>query len=116
MLSRAIGKTGLFGAALVPLLVAVPSNASTDAAWKASVRGGRAACTAAANLLHPTISAPIGFSDRTGYDAMLVRGTYKQRFMKGAKGTMLCLYNRRTHHAEAVEAKDWNVPMNRRSP
>jgi len=107
MLSRAIGKMGLLGAALVPLLVAVPSKASTDAAWKASVRSGRAACAAAANLLRPTISGPVGFSDRTGYDAMLVTGTYRQKFMNGAKGTMLCLYNRRTHRAEAVEAKDW---------
>jgi hypothetical protein len=40
---------------------------------------------------------------------MLVRGTYKQRFMKGARGTMLCLYDRRTRRAEAVEAKGWSA-------
>ena len=62
-----------------------------------------------AHLLRPTVSAAVGFSDRTGYDAMLVRGTYKQKFMKGAKGTMLCLYDRRTHRTEAVEAKGWTA-------
>ena len=92
---------------LAALLVATPATASTEAAWKASARNGRNACIAAANLLRPTVSAPVGFSDRTGYDAMLVRGTYRQKFMKGAKGTILCLYHRRTHRAEAVEAKGW---------
>ena len=98
MLSRTI---------LVAALIAAPATASTEAAWKASARHGREACVAAAHLLRPTISAAVGFSDRTGYDAMLVRGTYPQKFMKGAKGTMLCLYNRRSHHAETVEAKGW---------
>ena len=92
---------------LAALLVATPATASTEAAWKASARNGRHACIAAANLLRPTVSTPVGFSDRTGYDAMLVRGTYRQKFMKGAKGTILCLYHRRTHRAEAVEAKGW---------
>jgi len=38
-----------------------------------------------------------------------VRGTYPQKFMKGAKGTMLCLYDRRTRRAEVAEAKGWTV-------
>ena len=109
MLSRRMARTGSFGAVFIILAVAGPASASTEAAWKASGRSGRAACIAAANLLHPTVSAPVGFSDRTGYDVMLVRGTYRQRFMKGAKGTMLCLYDRRTHRTEAVEAKGWNA-------
>lgn len=92
---------------LATLLIAAPAMASTETAWKASARNGRQACIAASNLAHPAVSAAVGFSDRTGYDAMLVRGTYKQKFMKGARGTMLCLYDRRTHRAEAVEAKGW---------
>jgi len=95
-------------AILVALLVAAPATASTEAAWQASARNGRAACIAAAHLLRPTVSAPVGFSDRTGFDAMLVRGIYPQKFMKGARGTMLCLYDRRTHRTEAVEAKGWS--------
>lgn len=37
-------------------------------------------------------------------DARLVTGTYPQAHMKGAKGTMLCLYNRKTRRAETQEA------------
>ena len=101
----------LVGPAFALLLVAIPmaAHAATAAAWAASARAGRAACVAAADLARPTVSAPISFSDRVGRDAMLVRGTYKQRFMKGARGTMLCLYDRRTRRAEAVEAKDWSA-------
>jgi hypothetical protein len=99
----------LRGTILLAILVAAPATASTEAAWKASARQGRQACIATAHLLRPTVSAAVGFSDRTGYDAMLVRGTYPQKFMKGAKGTMLCLYDRRTHRAEIAEAKGWTV-------
>ena len=98
---------GAAGLVVGVLLFAGPAAASTDAAWAASARAGRAACAAAANFARPTISAPLNFSDQVGRDAMLVRGMYKQRFMKNAWGTMLCLYDRRTHRAEVVEAKGW---------
>ena len=91
------------------LLMAMPAHASTDAAWAASTKAGRAACIASANLARPTVSAPLNFSDQIGRDAMLVRGMYKQRFMKRAWGTMLCLYDRRTHKAEVNEAKGWTA-------
>jgi hypothetical protein len=94
-------------AALLLPALAAPAHASTDAAWAASTKAGRAACIAAANLARPTVSAPLNFSDQVGRDAMLVRGRYKQRFMKNAPGTMLCLYDRRTHRAETVDAKGW---------
>jgi hypothetical protein len=101
--------TGLAGLAIGSLLLAVPmsARASTDAAWAASAKAGRDACAAAANLARPTVSLPLNFSDRVGRDAMIVRGMYKQRFMKNAWGTMLCLYDRRTHRAEAVDTKGW---------
>ena len=102
---------GLAGPAIALLLVAIPmaARSATAAAWAASAKAGRAACAAAAHLARPTVSAPLHFSDQVGRDAMLVRGTYKQRFMKGARGTMLCLYDRRTRRAEAVEAKGWSA-------
>jgi hypothetical protein len=106
MPSRSIIHVGLaFGS----LLAASQASASTEAAWAASAKAGRAACAAAANLARPTVSAPLNFSDQVGRDAMLVRGMYKQRFMKSAWGTMLCLYDRRTHRAEVVEAKGWTA-------
>ena len=100
-------KTLIAGIALVA--TASPALASTDAAWAASNRAGKAACIAAANLARPSVSAPLNFSDQVGRDAMLVRGMYKQRFMKNAWGTMLCLYDRRTRRAEVVEAKGWSA-------
>jgi hypothetical protein len=100
-------KTLIAGIALVA--AAGPALASTDAAWAASNRAGRVACIAAANLARPSVSAPLNFSDQVGRDAMLVRGMYKQRFMKNAWGTMLCLYDRRTHRAEVIEAKGWSA-------
>jgi len=96
-------------AAVALAAAAAPALASTDAAWAASNRAARAACIAAANFARPSVSAPLNFSDQVGRDAMLVRGMYRQRFMKHAWGTMLCLYDRRTHRAEVVEAKGWSA-------
>jgi heat shock protein HslJ len=45
----------------------------------------------------------VRFSDRFLMDARTVTGTYPQAHMKGATGTVLCLYNRRTKRAETQE-------------
>jgi hypothetical protein len=100
-----------FASFALPLaLIAGAATASTPASWQASARAGRAACIAASGLKAATASGPIIFSDAILRDAFLVRGTYPQRFMKGARGTMLCLVSRRTHKAETVEAKGWTAP------
>ena len=100
-----------FAISALPLaLIATAAPASTPASWEASARAGRAACIAASGFKAATASGPIIFSDAILRDAFLVRGTYPQRFMKGARGTMLCLVNRRTHKAETVEAKGWTAP------
>ena len=75
----------------------------------ASARAGRDACNKASGLRAATAVGPIVFSDAIGRDAFLVRGTYPQRFMKGASGAMLCLVDRRTHKAEVEEAKGWSA-------
>ena len=90
-------------------LLATAASASSPAAWAQSAAAGRAACIKASGLARATASGPIIFSDAILRDAFLVRGTYKQRFMKGAKGTMLCLVDRRTHKAETQEAKGWTA-------
>lgn len=98
-------------ALILPLaLLATAASASSPSAWAASARAGRAACIQASGLKAATASGPIIFSDAILRDAYLVKGTYPRRFMKGAKGTMLCLVNRRTHKAETVEAKGWAAP------
>ena len=39
---------------------------------------------------------------------MLVTGTYTQARLKGARGTSLCLYDRRTRKVAVEEAKGWS--------
>ena len=95
---------------LAGLLLAAPASSSTPASWVASAKAGQAACRTAAGLLRPRVSTNIIFSDAIGRDAMLVRGTYPQPAMKRAKGTMLCLYDRRQRTAEVSEAKGWSAP------
>ena len=95
---------------LLPLvmLVAQPALASTPAAWTASARAGANACLKASGLRQATVPpSRVGFPDTVGCDAMLVHGIWPQRHMKGAKGTMLCLYHRTTKRAVVEEAKGW---------
>ena len=99
----------LGAAALVVALAAGAAPASSPASWAASARAGRDACNKASGLRSATAVGPIIFSDAIGRDAFLVRGTYPQRFMKGASGAMLCLVDRRTHKAEVSEAKGWSA-------
>ena len=96
----------------VPLLLMATTAAiaAPPASWRANARLGRAACVKASGLYPATASGPIAFSDTMGRDAYLVRGTYMQPFRKQAQGTMLCLYDRTTRRAEAVEAKGWPDP------
>lgn len=61
------------------------------------------ACIAASGLRDATIGPVVRFSDSFLMDARTVTGTYPQPHMKGAKGTMLCLYNRQSKLAETQE-------------
>ncbi len=83
--------------------LAVPSYAATPASYIALDRQTSTACIAASGLKDATVGAPLRFSDRFLMDARTVTGTYPQAHMKGATGTMLCLYNRRTKRAETQE-------------
>lgn len=91
------------------IAIAAPASASTPAAWAAGNAAARTACLRAAGLRLATVSAPLVFSDTAGKTALLVTGRYPQSFMKNARGTMLCLYDRRTRRAEASEARGWSV-------
>ncbi|POZ99943.1 hypothetical protein C4E44_32405, partial [Pseudomonas sp. MWU12-2312b] len=50
---------------------------------------------------------PVGnaaqFDDRVGYSALLLQGQYPQKHMKGAQGTELCLYNKKSKTAYVTE-------------
>jgi hypothetical protein len=88
-------------------LFAAPSGASTPQAWKQMQRQAERSCIKASAFARPRVSNMIVFDDTTGVAALLVTGTYRQVHMKGAMGTNLCLYNRRTGTAAVEEAAGW---------
>jgi hypothetical protein len=88
-------------------LLAAPASASTPAAWRQLQQQAERGCIAASGLARPRVSNMIVFDDATGVVALLVSGTYRQRHMKGATGTNLCLYNRKTRKAAVEEAQGW---------
>jgi heat shock protein HslJ len=79
--------------------------AASKPAWMAVDKASETACKAASGFSNAVAGPPVRFSDRFLIDVRLVKGTYPQAHMKGAKGAMLCLYNRRTKRAEVQEAK-----------
>ena len=80
------------------------ASAATPSSYAAVDRQSDAACRKASGFRDPVAGPPVRFSDRFLVDARLVKGIFPQAHMKGARGTMLCLYNRRTKRAEVQEA------------
>ncbi len=75
------------------------------------LRGAATACRAASGLRKAMVASPaVGFSDASAMTALLVTGTWRPRHMKGARATMLCLYDRRARTAETQEAVGWSAP------
>ena len=96
--------------ALAALLIAVPAAASTPEAMAHGMADAKAACRKASDLRNAaTPGQPVLFSDAIGKTAMLVTGTWRPRHMRGARATMLCLYDRASRTAEAQEAKGWSA-------
>ena len=90
---------------LVAIIVAgSAAHASSNAAYATLDKRSAAACIRASGFQNGKAGPSVRFSDATMIDARLVTGTYPQAHMKGAKGTMLCLYNRKTRRAETQEA------------
>lgn len=89
--------------ALLASVIAASLQAATPGAYAALDRQTSTACSAASGLRNASVGPVVRFSDRFLMDARTVTGTYPQSHMKGATGTMLCLYNRRTKRAEVQE-------------
>ena len=88
---------------LTALLAGAPLAASTPAKYaKLDARSIRA-CATASGFKDAKLGKPVRFSDTLLVDARVVSGIYPQRHMKGALGTMLCLYNRKTRSVEVQE-------------
>ncbi|CAI8803171.1 Lipoprotein [Pseudomonas sp. IT-196MI5] len=82
----------------------VQAHASSPNAWATYDKAVLASCTKASGLKD---SKPVGtaaqFDDRVGYTALLLQGQYPQKHMKGAQGTELCLYNKKSKTADVTE-------------
>jgi hypothetical protein len=80
------------------------AHASSPDAWAVYDKTVLASCTKASGLKD---AKPIGtaaqFDDRVGYSALLLQGQYPQKHMKGAQGTELCLYNKKSKTAYVTE-------------
>lgn len=84
------------------------AQASSPAAWAQHEKETRQACAAASDLKDPVVHTYVAlFDDSVGMDARLVTGTWKPAHMKGAKGVMLCLYDRKARRAVAQGAEAW---------
>lgn len=91
--------------------MAIPVAASTPAVMAQSLTDAKAACRKASDLKNAaTLGAPVLFSDAMGKTAVLVTGIWRPAHMKGARATMLCLYDRASRTAETQEARRWTVP------
>ena len=96
--------------AALALSLASPALAATPASWTAERKAAAAVCGKASNLRNATVPRySVAFSDANPVDVLLVTGTWRPRHMKGAKATMLCLYNRADKTAEVQEALGWSV-------
>lgn len=91
---------------------ATPALASTPAAMAQGLSEAKLACRKASDFRNAaTVGTPVLFSDASGKTAVLVTGLWRPQHMKGARGTMLCLYDRATRIAEVQEAKRWSAPQ-----
>lgn len=94
-------KRGCFVLAFALAGVALPAFASSDAAWKQLEVDARKACIVKSDLKDARIDGKItGFE---GHVVATVKGKWKPKYMKGAKATFLCLYDKRTKKAETSE-------------
>mgnify|MGYP001354234730 CR=1 FL=1 len=89
------------------LLTASPALAASNEAWAQLRQQAERSCIEASDFRQPRVSNPIIFDDTVGMVALLVTGKFKPAHMKGASGTNLCLYDRRTQRAVVEEAKGW---------
>ena len=98
---------------LVATWLAGPALAASADAWAQSMRDAKAACRKASDLRNAaSLGEPAVFSDTSGNTAVLVTGIWRPARMKGARASMLCLYDRAGRTAEIQEAKRWTAPKN----
>ena len=84
--------------------IAGQASAASEEAWKAFDKTLVNSCVAASSLKNAKpAGAPAMFDDSVGYSALLIKGQYKQAFMKNKTGSELCLYDRKHKKALITE-------------
>lgn len=84
--------------------LAFQAHASSPDAWAAYDKTVLTSCTKASGLKNAqAVGNAAQFDDRVGYTALLLQGQYPQKHMKGAQGTELCLYNKKSKTAYVTE-------------
>ncbi|POF42710.1 hypothetical protein B0D71_07345 [Pseudomonas laurylsulfativorans] len=84
--------------------LATQAHASSPDAWATYNKAVLAGCTKASGLKDvKPVGTAAQFDDRVGYTALLLQGQYPQKHMKGAQGTELCLYNKKSKIAYVTE-------------
>jgi hypothetical protein len=90
--------------ATITLLACTTIQAATPQAWAAHDQALLAKCLQASQLKNPRAAgSPALFDDSIGYTALLIQGTYPQKFMNNRSGTELCLFQRATQKALITE-------------
>lgn len=98
---------------LVPLCFALTSTgayASSDASAAELARSVAQTCADASGFEQAQVSQILGFDDTLGMVAALVTGIHPQAFMNGARGNVLCIYDKRTGRTWLDEAAGWSAP------
>ena len=87
-------------------IFAVPvASASSPAAWKDYNQRVMAACVAASGLTGAKpVGALIQYDDRVPVTALVLSGTYSQKFMNHRPGRELCVWDRKAGKAYVSEA------------
>jgi hypothetical protein len=100
----------LLAIAVPALTIAVPALAASPDAWAQALSDAKLACRKASDFKNAAVvGKPLVFSDNNGKIAILVTGIWRPAQMNGARGSMLCLYDRASRTAEVTEAKNWTV-------
>jgi len=90
--------------ATIAVLLSPATQAATSQAWAAHDKTLLAKCLQASQLDNAhAAGSPALFDDSIGYTALLLKGTYPQKFMNKRSGTELCLYQRATQKAVTSE-------------
>ena len=96
--------------ALSPLLAATAAQASSNDAWASLNLAVAEKCASSSGLKHAHVSELVLFDDSLNKVATLVTGVFPQKALKGAKGQMLCIYDKRSKKVWVDEAKGWSAP------